>query len=185
MGKKTEHLLIHNIAQAMIDHANSLEEVIEFERANQVLLKEIKQHAALQQIFDNPLIPGREKKQVFKILADKLNLPPFMLHFLSLLTDQNLLSIFPEMANIFYQKTLVLRNIVQAKTYTPKPLTPSTRAGIAALIEKNSDGTCQLEETIDPRLLGGFKVMWDYKLIDASITTVLGDIKQALKGATV
>jgi F-type H+-transporting ATPase subunit delta len=73
-----------------------------------------------------------------------------------------------------------MKNIQVVEVRSATQLEESTRANILAKVSKVHNGDTELNETIDPDLLGGFILRMDDKQIDASLKRQLSTLRRKL-----
>jgi F-type H+-transporting ATPase subunit delta len=61
------------------------------------------------------------------------------------------------------------RNVRVAEVRTAVPMDDALRGRVADALKKLHDGEVELQETVDTSLLGGFQLLMDNQMIDASI----------------
>ena len=61
------------------------------------------------------------------------------------------------------------RNVRVAEVKTAAPMDDELRSRVSAALKNFHDGEVELKETVAPELLGGFQLLMDNRMIDASI----------------
>ena len=74
----------------------------------------------------------------------------------------------------------VMNNIQAATVKTAVALDDDSKAKVLAEVAKLHDGEVELQETVDPELLGGFILRMGDKEIDASIKRQLSTLRRKL-----
>ena len=89
--------------------------------------------------------------------------------FLALLAKKGRAGLIADMAEAFVSLVREERGVVLAEVVTAVPLDEARRTEINALIGKVHEGGVELSETVDPYLIGGFKLRVGDRMIDASV----------------
>ncbi|MBK8807372.1 MAG: ATP synthase F1 subunit delta [Bacteroidales bacterium] len=144
-----------------------------------LIVKAINTITELSDFVKSPVAKPSEKKLFFKNLFDK-KISTETLHFLNLLIDnkremflvdiaRNFLEIFKKEKGI---KTLILTG--------SQALTEDQKKNIVLFAENNFKTKIELEEKIDPSIIGGFIIRIDDMQLDASISWKLKELKREL-----
>ena len=72
------------------------------------------------------------------------------------------------------------RNILSAEVRSAVALSPASREGILSHISKVHKGTIELNEVVDPSLIGGFVLRLEDKMMDVSIKRQLAAMRREL-----
>lgn len=99
--------------------------------------------------------------------------------FLSILTKKNREELLADIATAYIQQYKSYKNIVTAKVTTAVALTDELRKEITSII-KNSGvtGTLEIEEHVDPTIIGGIILKVEDKQVDASLLRSFKDLKK-------
>ncbi len=160
--------LAHRYALALWDVAqenNLLQDVY-----NDMLLiaKVASENPELRRVMVSQVIPERKKFQVFKAVFEK-HITPVTLSFSRLVIEngrQNITwSIASEYINIFKAHF----RIFDITLRTAVPLRKEDRDLLLKKLQPVIKGTVNLEEETDPELIGGFQVMYEDYVYDASV----------------
>ncbi|MAQ47625.1 MAG: ATP synthase F1 subunit delta [Flavobacteriales bacterium] len=143
-----------------------------------LLLNEFYQTEELFTIVKNPTINKVFKKQIFeKIFLHKIGKET--MNFISFLLKrgrESLLPIILENYNFLYNKE---KNIIVAEVVSSKPLDTSL---INTIKEKIGVlGAVNLNQKIDPKIIGGFIIKIGDLQYDASIKKQINNVKRAFK----
>ncbi len=85
----------------------------------------------------------------------------------------------PAVAAAFDELYKQHRSIVTALVKSAAPLNEATRAKVRALAEKQHPGkTVELEEVVDPSLIGGLTIRIGDEQYDGSVSRRLGDLRR-------
>lgn len=129
----------------------------------------------------NPIYKPSQKKSIFRqLLKDQLQTST--LNFIDLLIDQEREKMIKDIIRDFcdfYRSGKNIKNVIFISATT---LSDSFVEEIRNLLKKNYESEIELTIEIKPNLLGGFILMVDGKLMDASISSQIKQIKRRLVG---
>lgn len=99
--------------------------------------------------------------------------------FIKLLVNKTREAVLPEVITSFIEQYKERKGIQTVRLTTAVPVSDALRQQIVAQVKKTSGfENLQLEETVDPNLIGGFVLQAGDKLIDASIAYDLKNISR-------
>jgi len=120
-------------------------------------------------LLRSPIIKADTKKKILAAVTAG-NLGEMVSAFNSLLITKGRESNLPEIVNAFITQYKEQKNIHIIKLTTAAPITDSVREAIIAQVKKSSGyQLLEVEEKVDPALIGGFVLQVGDQLIDASI----------------
>jgi F-type H+-transporting ATPase subunit delta len=98
--------------------------------------------------------------------------------FMSLLTHKGRESMLQEIAESFIAQVKTHKNITSAKVVSAVSLDEKSRAAITGKVQELAPGTIELEEKVDPELIGGFVLQVGDFQIDTSILTNFRNLRR-------
>lgn len=161
--------LAYRYAKALLDLAvekGQLEEAY----ADMVWLRSVcKSNPDFVNLLKSPVVPGDKKNKILDAIAgDRLS--KLVSSFCTLLIHKSREATLPEIAVAFISQYKEYKNIHIVKLTTAGPISDAVRNDIVKQV-KSAGGfeNIELEEKIDPKIIGGFVLHIGDKLIDASI----------------
>jgi len=129
----------------------------------------------------SPIIKADKKLEIITaVVGDSLK--PLAHAFIKLLVNKGREENLPEIAHEFVQQYKQMKNIRSVKLTTAGPVSDELKKAIREKIDASLPGaTIELTEEINPELIGGFVLLMDDKLFDASIRRDLNDVKAQFK----
>lgn len=128
-----------------------------------------------------PAVSVTEKKDVLeKIFSGKICEP--LLNFLYVLVDKRRVGSFEGIIKVFNRLVDKEDGVSYGSVYSVEKLSDEHLRSIEEDISKLLKINVKLENQIDPKLIGGVKVMVDGKLIDASIRKKFDDLGSQIIG---
>ncbi|MEZ5173160.1 MAG: ATP synthase F1 subunit delta [Bacteroidia bacterium] len=132
----------------------------------------------LENLLESPIIKSDKKGDILHQIFDK-HLGTTVLAFLDLLLKKRREMFVPQIARQFVLLYLENNNIEEATLVTAFPIDDDFRNKIKELILKNSsNASVELEEKIDPNLIGGFVLRFGDKQFDASVAGEIDKLRR-------
>lgn len=130
-------------------------------------------------MLKSPIIKQDKKFSILKkVFEDKIG--PLTASFLEILTLKNREELLHTICQHFIDMYKAHKNIVTAEVVTAVNLDAETKDALIGVIKKMSSGSIELEEKINPDIIGGFIVRVGDLQIDESISKKLYKYKQEL-----
>ena len=162
-------------ARALLDLAvenNKTEQV----SANMLaLISANKENEEFNLFLNSPIISSEKKNEIFKVLFP--NFESQTVSFMELIAKNGRESLLPAIAASYEAQLKEQKGIVSVILTSAVPLDEATKATILQKIQKAVQGTIELEQEIDPSLIGGFVIKIGDNRIDASVKNQLKNIK--------
>jgi F-type H+-transporting ATPase subunit delta len=133
-------------------------------------------------VADPRLDAGAQRRGAFA-LAEKAGIGTEVRNLLGVLIVNRRLGQLPSVAAAFGALLSERRGQQTAQVTTAHPLSDTQRAQITARLTEAGFSGVQLQETVDPSLLGGLVVRIGSRLYDNSIKSKLQRLQYAMKGA--
>jgi F-type H+-transporting ATPase subunit delta len=168
--------LASRYSKSLIDLAiekNNLEEVY----ADMLWLQSVcKSNRDFVNMLRSPIINPDTKKKILEAIT-KGRVSELTAAFNTLLVNKGRESNLPEIISAFISQYKVYRKIQIVKLTTAAPISDSMKEEIVAQVKKTAGfENIELEEKIDPELIGGFVLQVGDQLLDASIAYDLRSI---------
>jgi F-type H+-transporting ATPase subunit delta len=159
-------------AKSLLDLAiekGTLEQV----RQDMLLLdKTVQQNRDYQLMLKNPIIKHDKKLAILKAIFDG-KVSPMTSLFLEIVTKKHREAVLESMPKEFENQYNLKMNIQRATITTAVPLDAAQREEFNRLVAARTGKTIQLDEKIDPSLIGGFVLTIGDKQVDDSIKSSL------------
>ena len=139
----------------------------------------IKQSEDFSNLLNNPVFPKETRKEILHhCLKDKLN--HATIQFLDLLNRKGRLNILKEIIPQFIKIYFTNKNIAHAKIITNAPLSKQQISAISHHLKLKFRKEIEAQMDVDPRIIGGLKIIIDNILYDYSFRTQLDNFKNKL-----
>jgi F-type H+-transporting ATPase subunit delta len=141
---------------------------------NQIL----KGHRDFVNLFRSPVVPADKKIKVVSALTQGKT-SDMTLAFLKLLITKGREASLPEIIPLFIQQYKQRNNINVVQLTTATPISDSLKTQIINQVKASGNmEKIELEEKVDPKIIGGFILQAGDKLINASISYDLKEISK-------
>lgn len=125
----------------------------------------------------NPVLGSEKKLKVLKALFDQAA-SPLTLSFFEIISRKNRESILLDVSREFIVQYHLYKSIQVAEVISPSALTASQRAQLVTLVKQISGmKEVQLEEKINPELIGGFVLNVNDRQLDESLRSKLNALR--------
>jgi F-type H+-transporting ATPase subunit delta len=137
-----------------------------------------KASAEFVNILRSPIIKADQKENIIlAVTKDKVS--SLTSAFNTLLVKKGRESDLPTIATAFINQFNALKGIHVVKLTTAVEVSEEMKKSIQQNVQKaNNFGTVELETTVDASLIGGFKLSFNNKMVDASVANDLREIKK-------
>ena len=174
----TSSIISSRYARSLFDlslEMNTLEKV----NNDMVLVSKVcKENKVLSAIMRNPNINIGSKKGIVKDLFES-RIEKLSLDFVTLLVSKRRVVHLKEIAEAFLGFYNEHRGIKIATLIVASPMENEMKEKIIKIFEKQFNCTIELVEKIDRSVLGGFKILIEDKVYDASIANQLIQLKKS------
>lgn len=141
------------------------------------LKQTLAQNRQLALILKNPIVRAEKKNSVVKaVFGSRLN--PVTMSFLQIIARKNREAIVDAIADEFIAQYDRMKGIERAVVVTTVPLTDTLREKFRAMVARTTGGKLvELDEKIDPKLIGGYVLRVGDQQIDGSIRNRLNELR--------
>ncbi|MEZ5357899.1 MAG: ATP synthase F1 subunit delta [Candidatus Zixiibacteriota bacterium] len=134
---------------------------------------------SLLQFLLAPHILDQHKVALLKnVFGSRLN--PLFLEFLLVLVGKHRIGFLHEIIEEFRYRVADARGMMVAKITTAIPLNDADRKGLIAKLAAKTGKSIELEEKVDPAIMGGMIVIIGDQIIDGSVRHGLSLLKEEL-----
>jgi F-type H+-transporting ATPase subunit delta len=131
----------------------------------------------LRIMFVNPAVPYEKKKKVLDDLAQKMKLQPLTLNLLRTLLHRGRISILDQVIVSAEQQFLDRQGIIVVEVTTARPLNLVESDGLVKELETFTGKKVQIENAVNPALIGGVVTRIGTTIYDGSVLTQLQQMK--------
>jgi len=163
----------HALLDVSIKHRNFsivLEELESFH-------KQLQENALLHQVFLNPAVPPVKKKKVLEDIAKKVGYQELTVNFLNTLIHRGRLNLLEQIVISAEQQFLERQGIIVVEVTTAKKLDSEDEKKLTTQLEAFTGKKVQLENRVNPSLIGGVVTKIGTTIYDGSVQTQLQHMK--------
>ena len=166
-------------AKALLGLASERNELNRVESELRMIASLVDASREFELLLTSPVVKPQKKKDILKAIF-QTGLSDLTSGFINILVTKGRESLLPTIVGEALSQLRIMKHIQAAEVRSATPLEESTRAKILAEVAKIHNGVIELNETIDPDLLGGFILRMDDKQIDASLKRQLSTLRRKL-----
>jgi F-type H+-transporting ATPase subunit delta len=166
-------------ARALLGLASERNELDRVEEELRMIASLVDDSREFELMLISPVVKPYKKKNILQAIF-KDSFSDLISEFINILVTKGRESLLPTIVVEALLQLRIKKNIQAVEVRSATPLEESTRDIVLAEIAKIHDGTIELNETIDPDLIGGFILRMDDKQIDASIKRQLSTLRRKL-----
>jgi F-type H+-transporting ATPase subunit delta len=138
----------------------------------------------LSRALSNPAIPAANKRAIVERLFAKAgSVSPVIVKLIGLLADRDRLVLLPDIAAAYRTRLMEHARVVRAEVVTAIPLPGDRVAALQQGLARATGRDVQLENRVDPSIIGGAVTRIGSTVYDGSITRQLEKMKDALTAA--
>jgi F-type H+-transporting ATPase subunit delta len=139
------------------------------------------EHEPLQRVLSNPAVPAPRKRAVVEqVLARVGPITPALGKLLLMLADRDRLGLVPHVATAYRARLLDHAQVVQAEVTTAVPLPADRVSALQAGLARATGRQVQIENRVDPAIIGGAVTRIGSTVYDGSITRQLEKMKDTI-----
>ncbi|HZW37365.1 MAG TPA: ATP synthase F1 subunit delta [Candidatus Deferrimicrobiaceae bacterium] len=135
----------------------------------------------LREVLEASHINRRDKQAALEGTVSQAGYLPVTMNFLRLLVDKRRMNILPQILSELRRMVEELEGIERVEVVSAAPLPETEREFLKSVLEKRTGKRIELEETLDPAVLGGMVVKVGSTVYDGSVRTQLFQIRENLQ----
>lgn len=167
-------------AKALLEVALQEADPAQVEQSLGAIVSAMNEHADLRRAMTSPGVAPSARAGVVKAVSEKVAAPMPLAKLLALLADRGRLELLPDLFEVYRERLLTHRNVVQATVTSAAPLPADKVKALAATLSGLTGKQVQLETAVDPSMLGGIITRIGSTVYDGSLRTQLQKMKQQL-----
>ena len=158
--------------------------IIDKVNQDMIFISEICKTTETKEFLLSPIIVPSKKSSIFHKMLEG-NIEKITLSLIDLMVKNGRESYLSAVARVFIHETLKYKGITESVLTTAVKVDTKVKKQMTSLISEVYSTKVELEERIDPEIIGGFILRIDDNYIDASIRNKLRKIKKELLGSVV
>lgn len=164
-------------AKALYDFAAEKNQIEEVNSDLKLFAQTLKENRELQMLLRNPVVEPRQKHQIFEGIFNG-SLHDTTYQFLDLLLRKRREPALDTICEQFAKLYNTAHNIKVVKITTAQPLGEELESKILTMFAEQIHATIELQQVIDPEIIGGFVVQMDDQYFDSSILSRFNKLRQ-------
>lgn len=164
-------------AKALFDFAGEKNQTEEVHGDLKLFADVLKENRELQVLLRNPVVEPRQKHQIFESIFNG-RIHEITYQFLDLLLRKRREPALDTICEEFFKLYNAAHNIKTVKIATAHPLSDALRDKIVALLAEQTHATIELQQLVDPEIIGGFIIQMDDRYYDSSILSKFNRLRQ-------
>jgi F-type H+-transporting ATPase subunit delta len=146
------------------------------------LVLEVCRTPEAKELLSSPVIvPSRKTAALRAVFAGKVQ--ELTLSLAGLLVSNGREKHLPAVARVFIHETMKHKGVTESLLTTAVKVDDEMKAEISKLVSEKFNTGVELNDNVDPDIIGGFILKIDDKYIDASIRSKLRKISKELRGS--
>src|SRR5688572_1928756 len=138
-------------------------------------------NSELQKALGNPAVPVAAKRKVVESLVERTRPMPALGKLLLMLADRDRLTLVPELAEVYHERLMEHRQVINAEVTTAVPLSAERVAQFEKRIAAATGRRVTMTTSVDPSLIGGAVARVGSIVYDGSIATQLSRMQERLE----
>lgn len=143
----------------------------------QQLAIQLRQEPALQTALSNPVLSAKQKLRLL-IIAGGVEVCDLYRRFMEVVIAHHRETYLPFMVQSYLMRYRKAQRLMKVELESAAPLSPATRKQLIARLATASGHQIELQERVNPELIGGFRLRMEGKRIDASFARQLAEIRE-------
>ncbi len=135
----------------------------------------------LSSVLKSPAVPSASKRGIVETLIARLKPSAHLRNLLLILADRNGLGLVPQVAKVYDERLMELRQVVRVDVTTAIPLTSESAAGFEQRLSRATGRRVLMTTAVDPALIGGAVARIGTIVYDGSVANQLTRIRERLE----
>ena len=167
-------------ARALLDITISESDPIAAETDLAGFVDLVQRHPDLQRTFANPVVSATAKRAVVQQILDRSKPVAPVGKLLLLLASRGRLELVPDILDIYRERLMEHRQVIQAEVTTATPLSPERAAELQQRLAKITGRTVTMTTKVDQAIIGGVVTRIGSTVFDGSVATQLAKVRDRL-----
>jgi F-type H+-transporting ATPase subunit delta len=135
----------------------------------------------LQRTFANPVVSAADKRAVVQQILDRLRPTTPVGKLVLLLASRGRLALLPELLDVYRERLMEHRDVLQAEVTTSAPLSPERAAQLQQRLADATGRKVTMTTKVDAALIGGVVTRIGSTVYDGSVATRLAKVRNRLE----
>jgi len=175
----SQYRITSRYAKALLDLSIENKALKEVEKDVELMVGTCEESRQLVVLFKNPIVLPQKKLAILKSLFQG-KVHELTYKFLEVIVRKNRSHLIFEVMEMFLTQYKTHEKIADAVLYTTSKTTDATNDAVTKMLRDATGEDVRLETVIDEDLIGGFKIRYKDRLLDASVSSKLNELKKDL-----
>lgn len=141
--------------------------------------KAVRGHVDLHQALRDTSLPVEKKRDILRDIFGE-QVTPEALAIVTLMVERGMTDSLSELTRVFSETAEAKRGVIVAEVTTAIELDDALRAKLVKQISEATGRPVTLRERVDESILGGIRINVAGRVLDGTVTSQLGSVRQAL-----
>ncbi|MRS65552.1 ATP synthase F1 subunit delta [Larkinella terrae] len=171
-----ESTVAFRYAKSLIDLAKEKDKVEEVYKDMMFFRDVVRKNRDLMLALKSPILRHEKKLNVLRAVFEN-RVDPLSFSIFNIISKKNREGIMDSVANEYVRQYNDLKGIQKVQVVTTQPLTEELRKQFTRVVADSTGKQIELEEIIDPKLIGGYILRIGDRQVDASIRNKLAELR--------
>jgi F-type H+-transporting ATPase subunit delta len=168
-------------ARALLDVAITESDPERAEQELAAFVDLVRTNPDLQRTFANPVVSAADKRGVVQQILDRLKPTTPVGKLVVLLASRGRLALLPDLLDVYRERLMEQRNVLQAEVTTAAPLSPERAAQLQQRLANATGRTVTMTTKVDASIIGGVVTRIGSTVYDGSVATRLAKVRNRLE----
>ncbi|WP_128547680.1 ATP synthase F1 subunit delta [Larkinella soli] len=171
-----ESTVAFRYAKSLIDLAQEKNKVEEVYKDMAFFRQTVNKNRELMLALKSPILRHDKKLNILRAIFEE-RVSPLSFTIFNIITKKHREGIMDSIADEFIRQYNDLKGIQKAQVTTTLPLTDELRRQFIDIVAKATGKSVELEEKVEPKLIGGYVLRVGDRQVDASIRSQLNELR--------
>ena len=168
-------------ARALLDVAITESDPERAEQELAAFVDLVRTNPELQRTLANPVVPAAEKRAIVQQILDRLKPTTPVGKLIVLLATRGRLVLLPDLLDVYRERLMEHRNVLQAEVTTAAPLSPERAAQLQQRLANATGRSVTMTTKVDASIIGGVVTRIGSTVYDGSVATRLAKVRNRLE----
>jgi F-type H+-transporting ATPase subunit delta len=168
-------------ARALLDVAITESDPERAEEELATFVDLVRTNPDLQRTLANPVVSAADKRAVVQQILDRLQPTTPVGKLILLLASRGRLALLPDLLEVYRERLMEYRKVLQAEVTTAAPLPPERVAQLQRRLADATGRTVTMTTKVDASIIGGVVTRIGSTVYDGSVATQLAKVKDRLE----
>jgi len=168
-------------ARALLDVAITESDPERAEQELATFVDLVRTNPDLQRTIANPVVSAADKRAIVQQILDQLKPTTPVGKLVLLLASRGRLALLPDLLDVYRERLMEHRNVLQAEVTTAAPLSPERAAQLQQRLANATGRTVTMTTKVDASILGGVVTRIGSTVYDGSVATRLAKVRNRLE----